>query len=140
MLNKQQVPSFNQIQEFIGNDSFFRLSKLEKFLMTHYQLVKEVKFPFGNNYGWGYKYSHKSIHLCHVFFEANAFTVTIQIGDKQVPLLEDLMQTFLPKTKELWHNRYPCGENGGWIHYRVLSDAELEDIYKLIEVKKKFVL
>lgn len=42
----------------------------------------------------------------------------------------------LPKTKELWENRYPCG-NGGWVHYRVENDNELFDIQKFICIKKK---
>lgn len=66
---------------------------MEEYLNTHYQLVKEIRFPFGNSYGWGYKYSHKSSHLCYAFFEKGAFTVTIQIGDKQAQLVEDVLSS-----------------------------------------------
>jgi hypothetical protein len=61
----------------------------------------------------------------------------LQIGDKQVSLLESQLSKLLQKTQDLWENRYPCGEHGGWIHYRVLSDDELSDVVKLLAIRKK---
>lgn len=137
MLDKGNAPTPAQIQDYVGAESFGRLSKLEDYLKAHYSLSEELKFPFGGSYGWGYKYSHKTTHLCYAFFEADAFAVTMQIGDKQVASLEAVLPTMLPKTQALWADRYPCGEKGGWIHFRVLADNELPDIYRLIEVKRK---
>jgi hypothetical protein len=137
LLDKNNEPTPEQVKEYLGSESFEHLVSLENHLQTHYHVVKEIRFPFGNNYGWGYKYSNKSNHLCYVFFEKGAFTVTIQISDKQVHLVEDAIGNVSPKAKHLWENRYPCGKNGGWIHYRVVSDEELADIYQFIYAKKK---
>lgn len=137
LLDKSIVPDEIMIQEYLGQQSYERLVHFEKQLEGSYQLSREIRFPFGNNYGWGYKYNHKSSHLCYVFFEKNAFTVMFQIGDKQVPSMESHLPSFLQKTKELWENRYPCGEYGGWLHYRVLSDDELSDVIKLIAIRKR---
>ena len=114
-----------------------RLIIFENRLKASYQLARELKFPFGNDYGWGYKYSHKSSHLCYTFFEKGAFTVMLQIGDKQVPLLESHLSSLLQKTQVLWNDRHPCGDRGGWVHYRVLTDDELNDVIKLLAIKKK---
>jgi hypothetical protein len=124
MLDKSLKPAETQFQEYLGCLSYGRLMAMEEYLNTHYQLVKEIRFPFGKIYGWGYKYSHKSSHLCYAFFEKGDFTVTIQIGDKQAQLVEDVLPSLLPKTQELWRDRYPCGEYGEWLHYRVLTDEE----------------
>ena len=137
MLDKGNEPTAEQIMEYLDNESYARLLSLEEYLRAHYLLSKELRFPFGNNYGWGYKFSHKSTHLCYAFFEKGAFAVTLQIGDKQVHLVESVMSDLSPKAQELWANRYPCGERGGWIHYRVLDDTDLIDVYKLIGAKKK---
>lgn len=67
MLDKSSKPTDTQIQEYLGCQSYNRLAAMEKYLNVHYQLVKELRFPFGNSYGWGYKYSHKSSHLCYAF-------------------------------------------------------------------------
>jgi hypothetical protein len=137
LLDKSITPDETSIQAYLGRQSRERLAIFENRLKADYQLVRELKFPFGNNYGWSYKYSHKSNHLCYAFFEKDAFTVTLQIGDKQAPLLESRLSSLLPKTRDLWENRYLCGERGGWVHYRVLTDDELTDVIKLIEIRKK---
>ena len=69
MLDKSNKPCLSQIIEYIGKDGYARLCKLETYLKTQYNLSRELRFPFGNNYGWGYKYSHKSFHLFYAFFE-----------------------------------------------------------------------
>jgi hypothetical protein len=137
LLDKNNKPTPEQIKEYLGENSVNRLLELEDYLQTYYHLSKEMRFPFGNSYGWGYKYSHKSSHLCYVFFEKGAFTVTIQIGDKQVESVEKYLSGLSSKAQELWKNRYPCGDNGGWVHYRILNDDELNDAYKFISAKKK---
>ena len=137
LLDKSVVPDEATIREHLGEKTAKRLTDMESRLHEDYQLSRELRFPFGNSYGWGYKYSHKSNHLCYAFFEKNAFTVMLQIGDKQVPILESKLQSLLSKTQDLWKNRYPCGEYGGWLHYRVLSGDELTDVIKLLAIRKK---
>jgi hypothetical protein len=137
LLNKTVVPDEAAIREHMGDESYHRLTAMERRLQGEYQLSKELKFPFGSSYGWGYKLSHRASHLCYAFFEKGAFTVMLQIGDKQVPLLGSQLPALLPKTQDLWKNRYPCGEHGGWVHYRVLTDEELADVMKLLAIRKK---
>ncbi len=74
--------------------------------------------------------------LCYLFSEKESFTITITIGKQELKRLYQELESMLPKTQTLWENRYPCGE-GGWIHYPVKSDSELQDIEKLIYIKKR---
>lgn len=135
--DKREMPDEATIQEHLGEESYKRLADMESRLYECYQLSRALRFPFGNSYGWGYKYSHKSSHLCYAFFEKDTFTVMLQIGDKQVPILESQLSSLLQKTQDLWENRYPCGARGGWIHYRVLTDDEVTDVIKLLAIRKK---
>lgn len=135
-MDKNVIPTSLEIGDFLGKEAYNRLSKLETFLHDSYDLIRELKFPFGNNYGWGYKYSHKNKLLCYVFFERGSFTVTITIGKNELKKLYKELDKMIPKTKKLWKNRYPCGD-GGWIHYRVENDNELMDVQKLVCIKKK---
>lgn len=137
LLDKNITPTDASIQECLGPESYSTLLQFEKFIDEHYVMKKELKFPFGNNYGWGYKYSHKSNHLCYAFFESGAFTITIQLGDACVPDVVKILSTISVKANDLWKNRYPCGTQGGWVHYRVLAIEELEDIFELLKIKKK---
>lgn len=135
-LDKNKLPSPNEIKERLGDKAYERLKILDSFLNYNYDIVRELKFPFGNGYGWGYKYAVKSKLLCYVFFEKDSFTVTITIGKNEVNRLMKALPSMLPKTQELWAARYPCGE-GGWIHYSVTEQNEIADIEKLIGIKKK---
>ncbi|MDT8717117.1 DUF3788 family protein [Clostridium sp. 19966] len=135
-MDKTKVPSASEISNLLGIEAAGRINKLENFLTENYDLIRELKFPFGNNYGWGYKYSCKSKHLFYLFFEKGLFTITISIGKSELKELYKMLDTMLPKTKEMWKNRYPCGD-GGWIHYRIENDDELLDMEKLIFIKKK---
>ncbi|MCI1953117.1 MAG: DUF3788 domain-containing protein [Clostridiales bacterium] len=137
LLDKNVSPSEDFIKKYLGTESYHNLLELEKYLNAHYDLKKEIKFPFGNRYGWGYKYSHKSSHLCYAFFESGAFTITLQLGDPCVSAVNKILPTLSAKANELWKNRYHCGKQGGWIHYRVISTDELSDIFSLIAAKKK---
>jgi len=133
---KNIIPTTVEIDNLLGKEVANRLSKLEIFLKNNYDLTQELKFPFGNNYGWGYKYSHKGKLLCYIFFEKNSFTATITIGKNDLQKLYVELDNMLYKTKDLWKNRYPCGD-GGWIHYRVENNDELIDVEKLISIKKR---
>lgn len=137
LLDKNSPPTTEFIREYIGIKSYTILLQLEDFLINNYHFSKEMRFPFGNNYGWGYKYSHKSSHLCYTFFEYGAFTITLQFGDNYVSKIEQMMPNLSQKSKELWQTRYPCGEQGGWIHYRILNANELNDIFEFVKIKKK---
>lgn len=136
LLDKNTQPTLGDIHEAIGNEGVKLLDELEKFLYSRYDISAEMRFPFGDGYGWGKKYSHKSKHLCYVFFEKGAFTVTIQLGKNELSKLNETLPHLSPEANELWRNRYPCGD-GGWIHYRVLNQVELRDVEELICIKKR---
>lgn len=137
LLDKSNPPKACDLEKILGEEAFSALTELEQFLQSHYQLSREMKFPFGNAYGWGYKYSHKSSHLCYAFFEKGAFTVTLQLGDPCAEAVEKALPGLSEKASDLWKNRYPCGSRGGWIHYRVLEKKELPDVIALLKIKKK---
>lgn len=135
-LNKNQAPVLQEIEQRLGKAALRRLNILDSYLKTNYDIVRELKFPFGNQYGWGYKYSSKGKMLCYVFFEQESFTVTITIGKSEAAKLGKALPGMLTKTQELWAQRYPCGA-GGWVHYPVTDDHEIADIQKIIGLKKK---
>ena len=136
MLDGGHRPSTLEIQNTLGMKACAYLNLLETRLADLYDLRKELRFPFGNDYGWGVKYSHKAVHLVYVFFEQGAFTVMLQIGDARVPLMKESLSSWSEKARTLWENRYPCGEEGGWISYLILEQEEIEEIIRLIMIKK----
>jgi hypothetical protein len=136
LADKACPPSPEDIARHLGPEALERLERLEAWLTGRYAIARALAFPFGAAYGWGYKYSHRQAHLCHVFFERRALIVTLQIGDARVAALESTLVSLQSATQRLWADRYPCGERGGWVHLRVQSDADLADAMVLIDARK----
>ena len=137
LLDPDDAPDETAIACHLGPDGFARLLALEGRLAAAYALTRQLRFPYGRRYGWAYKYSHRSAHLCDVFFERGAFTVTLQFGDKLAGGVTEALPSLTDRTRELWANRYPCGDRGGWIHDRITADEDLDDVMKLLAIRKK---
>lgn len=137
MTEKFHQPTQEVVRLFMGDNAWQRLMRLEDMLRERYELNREMKYPFGNEYGWGFRYSHRKSLLLYAFFEQDGFCCTISINDKGAPQVEAMLGDLLPETQAFWTNRYRCGANGGWIHCSIAGDDELLDIVRLVGVKVK---
>lgn len=137
LTEKSLEPTEEHIRLFLGETAWERLLRFEGMLRERYDLNRELKFPFGNDYGWGFRYSHKKALLLYVFFEEEGFCCTISINDKGAQKVAAILNDLLPEIQSIWINRYPCGTDGGWLNRSVASDDELPDLLRLVGVKVK---
>ena len=135
MLNKNIVPTENEIKEHIGKKSFENIELIKNSLEKIFNINVELKFPFGNNYGWGYKFSDGKKHLFYLFFEKNSVTIMLQIKKIKTEKELEKYNKLSEEGKNYWENRYPCGENGGWIHYRIIKKEQLKDIGIFLSIR-----
>lgn len=132
MLDKTNEPTFTELLHFCGEaGELWR--EVESFLQANYDLEKEIRFPYGKDYGWGVSYKHRGKHICDIHAEANAFTVFFQIRSDAIDTVKEGLSEYALK---VWDNRYPCG-SGGWMRYRVTAKEQLADIQKLLPAKVK---
>ncbi|MCL2765955.1 MAG: DUF3788 domain-containing protein [Treponema sp.] len=135
MLNKQVVPAESEINDHIGIKSAENIELIKNALEKEFEIKMELKFPFGNDYGWGYKVSTKSKHLFYLFFEKGCINIMLQISkiisEKETGKYNKLSE----EGKKYWENKYPCGKHGGWIHYRVKNKKQLKDIGLFLSIK-----
>ncbi len=130
MLNKQEQPTFENLIAYCG-DSGGQWLALENYLQTEFDASKLIRFPYGKDYGWGVKYSRKNKHICDIFAENGAFTVFFQISSAAIDSMYSDMDEY---AKEIWKDKYPCS-SGGWVHFRVLNNEQLESVKKIIQAK-----
>jgi hypothetical protein len=135
MLNKKVVPTEEDIKEYIGKKSTENIELIKNGLEKIFEINMELKFPFGNKYGWGYKISNKSKHLFYLFFEKGSITIMLQISKIKTEKEMEKYNKLSDEGKEYWAKRYPCGKNGGWIHYRVTNKKQLKDIGIFLSIK-----
>ncbi len=132
MLDKSHKPTFEEMLNYCGESGAFWI-ELDEFLQKNYDLNKEIRFPYGKDYGWGMNYKHKNKHICDIHAEADAFTVFFQIRAESVDIIKNELSDY---ALQVWENRYPCG-SGGWIRYRVTKRTQLDDVKKLLSAKVK---
>ena len=135
MLNKQVIPTEDEINKYIGKKSVENIKLIKNGLENIFEINMELKFPFGNNYGWGYKVSSKSKHLFYIFFEKNSITIMLQISKIETEKELEKYNKLSEEGKKYWENRYPCGKNGGWIHYRILNKKHIKDIELFLSIR-----
>jgi hypothetical protein len=135
MLDKDHPPNVCELEKYAGRKATKYFHGILRSLERAFEIGTELKFPFGNGYGWGFKVSRKTKHLFYVFFEKGAITVTIQLRKIETELGKRLLSELSEQGREYWDKRYPCGDGGGWIHYRVLSDAHFLDVGRLVMIK-----
>ena len=135
ILDKNNVPTVIKIKEYMGEKAIENSEFLKRALKKVYEINIELKYPFGNNYGWGYKVSNKSKHLFYLFPEKESFTIMLQIQGIKTEKEIEKYNKLLDEGKDYWKNRYPCGKNGGWIHYRIINKKQLKDIGIFLSIK-----
>lgn len=140
LTDQYQKPPEELIRIFMGEEAWRRLGRFEEMLRERYQLNRELKFPFGNTYGWGFRYAHKKSLLLYVFIEEGGFCCTISISDKGARQMDSILGELPRELQEAWLNRYARGAEGGWLNRFVKSDDELPGLVRLVGVKVKPVM
>ena len=130
MLNKENQPTFEEMICYSGESGKLWM-KLNERLVSEFALDKLIRFPYGNDYGWGVKYSRKSKHICDIFAERDAFCALFQVSDRAMDSVYGGLSDY---AKTIWADKSPC-KGGGWIEFRVLNVEQLADLEKIIRAK-----
>lgn len=130
MLDRQDRPTLDDMAAYCGEggEPFIQINR---WLSNICHTAQEISFPYGNNYGWAVAHRKKKKLICNVFAEHGAFTVMLRLSNEQFRSVYDRLEK---ETQDCIDRKYPCGD-GGWLHYRVTSEAHYSDIQRLLEVK-----
>lgn len=130
MLSRGAVPTMESLAAHCGAASAaFR--EINGYLTGVCATQPEIRFPYGGRYGWGISHRIGKKLICNVFAEVDAVTVMMRLSDRQYAALYPRL---LPYTQRCIDEKYPCGD-GGWIHYRVLSEGHVRDVRALLGLK-----
>ena len=130
LLDRTLSPTFDDLIAYSSESGKLWL-ELDQKLRNVFSVKQQIRFPYGNSYGWSCKYSVKGKHLCDIFAENGSFTVHFRISDQQQ---NSVYNDLLPYAKAICDNKYPC-KGGGWLSFRVLSHSNIEDVFKLLSAK-----
>jgi len=135
MLDEQTTPNMKTIYEHIGVETKPAWLELQAFLDTNYDLTPEIHF-YGKKYGWSVRYRKSGKTLCTLFPENGSYTVLITLGKKEREKLSDIFGTLNDIIANIIRNT-TIYHDGQWLWIQVRETTEVEDIKKLIQIKKR---
>lgn len=130
-MDKTTIPTKQEIRKIIG-ERFELLEKLTSYVEKSYQL--DGVYKFSKKSGWTIFYKKSGKSLCYINLKEDGFNVVVVIGaslNEKVKSLE-----INEKTKEMFDTAYQY-HDGRWLNFDVKNENEIEDIKKLLTLKRK---
>jgi hypothetical protein len=135
MYEKEKEPTDEDMQKFIGARFAEDWISLKMFLENYSDFSPETVF-YGKKYGWTIRYRKSGKTLCSLFPEAGSFTVLIVLGKKEVEKVEEILNELSTAFRKQFNNTEQL-HDGRWLWIKMSSVKSLEDIKKLLQVKRK---
>ncbi len=137
MLDKTQKPGEDAISNWIGSENYERWKQIIQFIEVNYPGI----FPpddwlfGGRKHGWGLRFK-KSKSFCTLIPERNRLVVQIVLGGMEREKVEAILHELYPGVRDEYASAMTY-HDGKWLAIAVDSDEVLEDIKKLLAIKRK---
>jgi hypothetical protein len=136
MCNKDIIPDYEGMTKFIGYEAKEQWEAVISFIHQNYNAMENIVFG-GRNYGWSIQFKqNKSTTLFTLYPERKAFTLLVVYGKKELEALEQNSDRLAGETYTIIKNTHQY-HDGKWIWLRVTADTVMNDVYALLEFKKK---
>ncbi len=137
MLDETQTPDEAAISNWIGSENYERWKQILQFIEGNYQGI----FPSGDwmfggrKHGWGLRFK-RARSFCTLIPERNRLVILIVLGGKERDKVETVLHEFGPGIRNEY-TRAATYHDGKWLAIAVDGDEILEDIKKLLVIKRK---
>ena len=137
MLYKTIMPGEKYIAKWIGSVYYKRWKKITKFISDNYNgIFPENDWIYGGKkHGWGLRFK-KSKAFCPLIPERGRFLFLIVLGKAEREKTESVLKEFSPRIQKIYNNAFTY-HDGKWILLEVDNDEMIEEIKKLMTIKRK---
>ncbi len=135
MTNKEHEPTEEEIQAYIGKQASKAWQITKRLIEDSYGIPPETIF-YGKKYGWTVRYRKSGKTLCSLFPEKGAFTVLIVLGGKEAEKALTIRDELSPRVNEILGTTEQL-HDGRWLWIRVSKDTDIDDVKKLLYIKRR---
>jgi hypothetical protein len=136
LYDRTKTPTDADIIEFIDETKAIAAWKqVQEFLETRYDLSKEILY-YGERYGWLVRYRQSGRTIVSLFPERNSFSFLIVYGKKEIEKFIAQESSFSSEIVDIFRNTEKL-HDGKWLWIRVTDSSFIEDLTKLIAIKRK---
>ncbi len=136
MGNKNHMPTEEEILAAIGQPAGC-WTALRRYLAETYQIEGDLKIG-SEKYGWFLSFRKGGRPLCELFPEKGAFTALVVLGGKETAQARAELDSFGPNVRACLETS-PSFHDGCWLWIRVQDARDVEDIQRLVLMKRKAV-
>ena len=134
MVDETHTPTEKEMSEFIGEPARGAWVMIRQFLKEHYDIVPEILFDKKN--GWYVRYRKGGKTLITITPEKGAVRILMVLGRDESEKVLSLQNELTPKMYELIKNTRQL-HDGRWLWIRLFRDSDVEDVEKLLPIKRK---
>lgn len=133
---KEHPPTDSDIEQWIGKNNYQYWNQLTNIINEKYPNIFIPQWLFGGQkHGWSLRYK-KSKSFCTFIPEKNRFALVIVFGTKEREKLENIYNS-LSKSVQSNYDQAKTYHDGKWLLFDINSSTIIEDIVKLLEIKRK---
>jgi len=135
MLDKTVEPTEEDMLNTIGVQAANAWSDIHAFLRANYDHVP-VKKHWGKKHGWAIQCRKSNKTLATLAPETGAFTALLIFGKKEVGKIAEQADQISGAVMEMIDNTTQL-HDGKWVFIRLADDTYVDDIKKLINIKRR---
>lgn len=129
-------PDVRSVAAWIGAGNWKRWTRLTEFIDAKYPGVFTPDWIYGGKkHGWGLRFK-KSKSFCTLIPERNRLVVLIVFGAQEREETEKILARLSPAVREQYMNATTY-HDGKWLAVVVDSDDVLDDIERLLAIKRR---
>lgn len=127
-------PSEDEIEKYISSPLWM---KLNSFLRENYEIQPSYSYSkCSGQPGWNVKYQKSGRSLCMLYPMDGFFIALVVIGAKEEMEAELLMPTLTDHVQELMKSSVAV-TGGRWLMIHVTDEAVLDDVKRLVQLRRK---
>lgn len=136
MTQRDNPPSDVEVAEWIGKEPHKYWQRITQWIEQMYPNVFTPEWLFtGKKHGWSLRYK-KSKSFCTLIPEKNRLALMIVFGGEERVKVETMKDNLSSDMRKAY-DEAATYHDGKWLFITVDSDKVVEDVMKLLEVKRK---
>jgi len=136
IIQASNPPSDREIGEWIGEEAYEYWKRVTHLIELNYPSSVTPEWLFGGKkHGWSLRYK-KSRSFCTFIPERNRFALLIVFGAEERTQAEAILDSLSTRTKKVY-DEATTYHDGKWVLLTINSSEVVEDVMKLLEIKRK---
>ncbi|MEN6620544.1 MAG: DUF3788 domain-containing protein [Smithella sp.] len=136
MIERCKPPNDSEVAGWLGSKAYKYWNQITQFIEKNYPGIFIPEWLFGGKkHGWTLRYK-KSKSFCTLIPEKNNFALVIVFGAAEREKVETIKDSLSARTRKEY-DEATTYHDGKWVLLSVDSESIVEDVMKLLAVKRK---